>query len=114
MKRQKALLLGVILLVGTFTGCKVEKKEYNVSTNNPEIYQRSVKKLTDIIVYDIFSPPVAARIYAYPNIAAYEVLVNEYPSYISLSGQLRGLNGVSTPNNQETYCFPLAANQSFC
>lgn len=31
--------------------------------------------LTEIIVHDIFSPPVASRIYLYPHIAVYETLV---------------------------------------
>ena len=40
---------------------------------------------SNIIVYDIFSPPVASRIYVYPSIAAYEVLINDYPKYKSFS-----------------------------
>lgn len=31
--------------------------------------------LTEVIVHDIFSPPVSSRIYVYPHIAAYETLV---------------------------------------
>ena len=37
---------------------------------------RAQQALTDILVHDIFSPPVASRIYAYSNIAAYEVFSN--------------------------------------
>ena len=44
--------------------------------NDPDIFHNSMQKLTDVIVYDIFSPPVASRIYVYPSIAAYEVLRN--------------------------------------
>jgi len=49
---------------------------------------RAQKALTDVIIHDIFSPPVASRIYAYTNIAAYEVLVKGDKNYHSLKGQL--------------------------
>lgn len=35
---------------------------------------RSQQILTDVIVHDIFNPPVASRIYAYSHMAAYEAL----------------------------------------
>lgn len=35
-------------------------------------YHKIIKKITDVIVHDIFSPPVASRIYAYTTIAGYE------------------------------------------
>src|SRR5882757_7661590 len=50
---------------------------------------RAEKALTDVMVRDIFSPPVASRIYLYTNIAAYEVLVQENKdTYRSLYGQV--------------------------
>jgi len=55
---------------------------------NPKFYHDSVQKLSDIIVYDIFSPLVASRNYVYPNIAAYEVIAATTDQYNSLSGQL--------------------------
>jgi len=50
---------------------------------------RAQKALTEVIIHDIFSPPVASRIYAYTNIAAYEVLVNQNNGYRSLHSQLK-------------------------
>jgi hypothetical protein len=48
--------------------------------------------LTDVIVADIFSPPVASRIYLYAHAAAYETLVQTQQSaYQSAAGQLAGL-----------------------
>ena len=40
--------------------------------------------LTQVIVHDIFSPPVASRIYAYTSMAAYEVLAKNNHQYQSL------------------------------
>ena len=72
-----------------------------------------MQKLTDIIVHDIFSPPVASRIYVYPSIAAYEVIINDNPSYISFAGQLNGLNNIPKPDFNLEYSFPLASIHAF-
>jgi hypothetical protein len=55
---------------------------------------RSMQHLTDVTVHDIFSPPVASRIYAYPSIAAYEILASKDSTYRSLAGQLHGLEPI--------------------
>lgn len=36
---------------------------------DPEYLHRSVKEVTGVMVHDIYSPPVASRIYAYVTIA---------------------------------------------
>jgi len=84
----RKLFIGFIISAFIF-GCKpVETNETGLA--NPKFYHNSVKKLSDVIVYDIFSPPVASRNYVYPNIAAYEVLANSSDQYESLSGQITG------------------------
>ena len=57
----------------------------------PTDFQASVDKVTTIMVHDIFSPPVASRVYVYPNIVAYEIISKEDPQYRSLAGQVNGL-----------------------
>ena len=81
--------------------------------DDPALIHQSIKKLTDIIVYDIFSPPVASRIYAYPSIAAYEVLIHDHPDYQTLAGQLNGLENVPAPEADQQYCYPLASHHAF-
>ena len=55
-----------------------------------DLFNESMQKLTDVIVYDIFSPVVASRVYVYPTVAAYSVMQKAYPEkYESLSGQLK-------------------------
>ncbi len=76
----------------------------------PADFHSLMDKLTDVIVHDIFSPPVAARIYAYPSIAAYEVLAANDSTYESLAGQLHGLDQLPAPQNNISY--DLAAVQS--
>lgn len=75
-----------VLLLSLFA-CK-EAEPLAVSAND---FQASVDKVTQVMVHDIFSPPVASRIYAYPNIAAYEIMAQRDSQYNSLAGQLPGL-----------------------
>ncbi len=68
-----------------------------------------MKHLTDVIVHDIFSPPVASRIYTYAGIAGYEAMQPADPSYRTLAGQLTELESVPQPEADLEYCFPLAS-----
>ncbi|RED93618.1 vanadium-dependent haloperoxidase [Marinoscillum furvescens] len=80
----------LLTLLGALTlGACTENTAYRKVLQDPETYQTAMKQLTDVIVYDIFSPPVASRVYVYPNIAAYEVLAHaKKDTLLSLGGQL--------------------------
>jgi len=69
--------------------------------------------LTGVIVYDILSPPQAARVYAYASVAAYEAVRPGYPAQRSLAGQLHGLTPPPEPQPGVEYSFPLAAIHAF-
>jgi len=71
------------------------------------------KKLTSVVIRDIFTPPVCSRIYTYPNIAAYEALVPGHPEYTSLVGQLNGLKDVPKPEAGKEYYLPLSSMVAF-
>ena len=88
--KAKIFLLGIVILF--LTSCKKEKSI--VITAND--YCSAVDTVTGIMVHDIFSPPVASRIYVYPNIAAYEIIAQNSNTYQSLQGQLRGLDSIPT------------------
>lgn len=68
-----------------------------------------MRRITDIMRHDIFSPPVASRIYAYSSIAAYEALIPGYPENKSLAGQLNGLTECPKPEAGKEYCYQLAS-----
>jgi hypothetical protein len=102
------LLIGILLVT-----CQSKKNDYQQKIKNPQYYHRAMKKLTDVIVHDIFSPPVAARIYAYPNIAAYQVMAAQNPDYQSLAGQLRHLKETPQPEKGKEYCYELASLHAF-
>ncbi len=99
------LLLPVLLVLA---GCETTNPNWKQEAENPEFLHTSLKKITDVIVHDIFSPPVASRIYTYSNVAAYEALVPGYPEYQTLQGQLTDLRDVPQPQAGAEYCYPLA------
>lgn len=79
---------------------------------NAEYLHRSIKQVTDVIVHDIFSPPVASRIYTYVSVAAYEAARPLDSTCVSLAGQLHGLAPVPQPEKGKEYCYPLASVQA--
>jgi hypothetical protein len=87
-----------------FFQCTTEKdSSYLQKIEDPELFQSAMQNLTDIVVYDIFSPPVASRVYLYPTIAAYEVMAVKFPEkYNSLVGQVKELPPIPKPKNSET------------
>jgi len=73
---------------------------YKEKLQDPELFQFAMQNLTDLVVYDIFSPPVASRVYLYPTIAAYEVVRQGFPSeYNTLVGQVNGLPSLPDPKD---------------
>ncbi|WNJ19654.1 vanadium-dependent haloperoxidase [Pontibacter sp. G13] len=101
---------GIWVLVLLMAGCEVHDPAlYRDQAYNSELYRKSAKAITDIIVYDIFSPPVASRIYAYTHAAGYEVMRQAQPGYRSLAGQVGGLDAVPQADSNQEICFPLAS-----
>ncbi|MGH2566253.1 MAG: vanadium-dependent haloperoxidase, partial [Ginsengibacter sp.] len=66
-------------------------------------------KLNYVVIYDIFTPPVAARVFAYSNLAAFEVLANEGKHFSSLEGKVTGLNNIPHPAANVKIDYPFAS-----
>lgn len=101
----------VLLAFAALTACSVSvpSEDYKATVKDADFIHRSVKQVTDVIVHDIFSPPVASRIYAYISVAGYEAAIHENPTFLSLAGQLNGLQAVPKPDLAQEYCYPLAS-----
>jgi hypothetical protein len=78
-----------------------------------DLLHRAMQDLTDVIVYDIFSPPQASRAYAYASIAAYEALRHDDPGHAPLAGRLNGLAPMPAPDPDAVYSLPLAGVHAF-
>ncbi len=99
----------LIVSISLLASCKGSDPEYQAKAQNPEFFHRSIKQVTDRIVHDIFSPPVASRIYTYASVAGYEAGRHLNPEFESFSGQLKGLDSIPQPDPTLEYCFPLAS-----
>lgn len=104
----KSFFVAVITGLGACS-VSVPSEDYKPQVNNPDFLHRSVKQITDVIVHDIFSPPVSSRIYLYITVAGYEAAVHDDKNYVSLAGQLNGLEKVPEPEEGKEYCFPLSS-----
>ena len=74
-----------------------------------EPVHRALKAVTDIMVHDIYSPPVASRIYAYVSVAGYEAAVPADQRYLSLAVQLHSLQPAPSPALGKPCDFTVAA-----
>ncbi len=78
----------------------------------PALIHKTIKKVTDVIVYDVFSPPVASRTYAYVSIAGYETIASLESNPYSFSGKLNGLSALSVEIPAEKIVPELVAAQA--
>lgn len=99
-------ILGILIIALFLGSCKKGVTPIEITAND---YHNAVDRLTDIMVHDIFSPPVASRIYAYSNIAAYEVLAKGNKELNSFSHTYKDFPPVPEPDTTININFQLAA-----
>jgi hypothetical protein len=92
-------ILYFLMIFGIFFSCS--QNEYQKTEVYANDLHSLMQEVTDITVHDIFSPPVASRVYVYPSIASYEVLALQDSSYVSLAGQLNEFNPIPKPQKSE-------------
>ena len=81
--------LNAIILVGIslFDSCKTKS---TVPISDTDILQQNQDILTQVIIYDAFTPPVASRIYAYSSLASYEAIKYNVKGSPSIAEKLNG------------------------
>ena len=106
---RKCLRSTILFLFVMAISCKDEVvKRDDVSINQPEYLHRGIKRLNDVVIYEIFSPPVSSRIYSYASLAAYECIRWTDTSYPSLADRLNGFNKMPAPEQGKQYQFAVA------
>lgn len=105
----------VALLVATLgaSACRSDAGASREALESPEPLHEAMQQLTSTMIYDIFSPPQASRVYSYASIAAYEAMRQGDTTWRSLAGQVRGMPPVPAPENGKSYAFPLAGVRAF-
>ncbi len=89
------------------------KPKEHVPIIDTEVLHKNQLMLTEVIIYDIFSPPVATRIYAYTSLASYEATRFKQPGTQSIAEKLNGFTSMPQPEAGKKYDYTLAATEAF-
>ena len=106
---KRLLLPFLFCCLNICTSVAANKINWKALADNPDFLHRAIKEITDVMVHDVYSPPVASRTYAYISVAAYEAARHVNGNYLSLAGQLQQLPVFEEPDAQKQYSFSLAA-----
>ena len=111
MKRNAVYFLSFFFIFAViFSSCK---QKNNIIINNADVLHQNQDELTQVIIYDVFTPPVASRIYAYTSLASYEAVRFLIPGNASLSEKMKGFGKMPVPDTTKKYDYTLAATQAF-
>jgi hypothetical protein len=102
-----------ILLFFLLNACNNQEKTIKYGIEDAEILHRLEKKLTDIIITDIFNPPVASRVYVYPILASFEAAKFSKKDSKSIAERLNGFEKMPIPQANQEYDFTVSAVQAF-
>ena len=102
-------VLAILSILFFLISCQQEKPSVeNTAAKDPAFLHRGIKRLNDIVIYEIFSPPVASRIYGYASLSAYEAIRWSDSSYPSLAEKLKGFPQMPSPDPAKKYEFTVA------
>ena len=101
-----SLLLMAFLLVSCSQNKPAPLNEVDLLINNED-------QLTQVIIYDVFTPPVASRIYVYSSLASYEAIRFAKEGTSSIAEKLNGFGKMPLPEKGKNYNFSLAATKAF-
>lgn len=116
MKKTKSslsvLLWTVITMVFILPVSSCRQKQ-TVRLPDTEVLHQNMDQLTQVIIYDVFTPPVAGRIYVYAALSSYEAIRFNSEGTRSITGKLKGFGPMPEPEKNREYDFTLAASKAF-
>jgi membrane-associated phospholipid phosphatase len=101
-------MLGCSLIL--LSACKMKT---TVKADEVDVLHENEDQLTQIIIYDVFSPPVASRIYVYSSLASYEAVRFAKDNAPSIAENLHGFPAMPKPEKGKKYNYALAATKAF-
>lgn len=109
---KKHFYAAVVMITGLwlFTACGGKKE---AAIDEAEVLHNNQDQLTQIIIYDVFTPPVSSRIYVYSSLASYEAIRFSKPGAPSIAAKLNGFKPMPEPEKNKAYNYALAATQAF-
>lgn len=110
MKKHFYAGLLVATAISLLTACGGKKE---AAIDEAAVLHNNQDQLTQIIIYDVFTPPVSSRIYVYSSLASYEAVRFARPGAPSIAAKLNGFKQMPEPEKNKTYNYALAATQAF-
>lgn len=104
---RKGIVVGILL---SALGCNT-KQSGDISP--VDVLLANEDQLTQVIIYDVFTPPVSSRIYVYASLASYEAIRYSNPSAGSITEKLHGFAPMPQPEAGKKYEYTLAATKAF-
>lgn len=101
------------LMCFMIASCEGSHENYTTRFTDPVTYNRTVKQLNDIVLENNFPPMIAARNYAYANIAAYECMAAGDSSLKTLSGRIQHMPVMPKVKAGLIIDYPLASLLAF-
>jgi len=101
------------LLVLVLAGSCQYRKAANPLPADADILHNNEDLLTEVIIYDVFTPPVASRIYVYSSLASYEAIRFGKKGTSSIAEKLHGFGKMPQPLQNKSYNYTLAATKAF-
>lgn len=104
---RKGIVVGILV---SALGCNT-KQSGDISP--VDVLLANEDQLTQVIIYDVFTPPVSSRIYVYASLASYEAIRYSNPSASSITEKLHGFAPMPQPEAGKKYEYTLAATKAF-
>ncbi|RYY19627.1 MAG: haloperoxidase, partial [Chitinophagaceae bacterium] len=101
------LLAAISVCFGLLVGCS-EKYEKAGRLTNQDI-GNFVGEMSDLMLHDVTSPPLAARFFGYTFLSGYEIVSQHDSIYQKLAGRLNEYPVLSRPDSIKGYDYRLAA-----
>ncbi|GEO09600.1 vanadium-dependent haloperoxidase [Segetibacter aerophilus] len=103
------------LIIIASLGCRQQpqQKANPALLTDRNLLHNNMHQLTEVIIHDMFSPPVSSRIYSYTSLAAYEAIRFEKENYPSIVKELHGFPQMPVPEKNKKYNYLLAATKAF-
>ncbi len=108
MKQSRIWVTAIFAIL--LSSCGQTKK---TPLSDAEVIHNNQDQLTQIIIYDVFTPPVSSRIYVYSSLASYEAIRFAKPGMPSVAAKLHGFKAMPEPEKGKQYDFALAATRAF-
>jgi PAP2 superfamily len=110
MKKIFNTCCSLVLMAFFLVSCSQNKP---APLNEVDLLINNEDQLTQVIIYDVFTPPVASRIYVYSSLASYEAIRFAKEGTSSIAEKLNGFGKMPLPEKGKNYNFSLAATKAF-